>query len=62
MLVMPFGMINSGATFQRLMDQTLESVERGEGYKDDILVYSKTLEEHIRDLRQTFQALKTAGM
>ena len=62
MLVMPFGMINSGATFQRLMDQTLGQVDRYESYIDDILIYSKTFEEHTQDLRQTFQALEKAGI
>ena len=51
MLAMPFGMVNSGATFQRMIDRTLQGVKSAESYVDDILVFSKTFGEHIWHLR-----------
>ena len=36
MLAMPFGLFNSQATFQRLMNQALDGVANAESYVDDI--------------------------
>ena len=60
MLVMPFGMMNAGATFQRLMDQTLLGSKGAESYVDDILVFSHTFDEHLRRLRLVFHGLTVA--
>ena len=60
MLVMPFGMMNAGATFQRLMGQTLQGIKGAESYVDDILVFSRTFDEHLKSLRQVFRRLKVA--
>ena len=40
MVVMPFGLCNSQATFQRLMDNALEGLDRAESYVDDCCVFS----------------------
>ena len=45
MAVMPFGLCNSQATFQRLMDNNLEKVPRAESYVDDCCVFSRSFEE-----------------
>ena len=49
-LRMPFGLCNSPATFQRLMEVCLseENFETLVLYLDDILVFSRTIEEHIQ--------------
>ena len=39
---MSFGLINSGSTYQRLMDETLRDVNRADPYVDDICVHSNT--------------------
>ena len=61
-VVMPFGLCNSQATFQRLMDQALKGVSSAESYVDDILVYSRTFEEHLAHLEEVLQRLDMAGL
>jgi hypothetical protein len=62
--VMPFGLCNAPATFQRLMDQVLYDVtwKFALVYMDDIIIYSKTLEDHQQHLRKIFQLLIEAGL
>ncbi|XP_073153205.1 uncharacterized protein [Henckelia pumila] len=59
-VVMPFGLKNAGATYQRLMDRVFEQQigKNIEVYVDDILVKTRTLDQFITDLTQTFQTLK----
>ena len=59
-LVMPFGVTNAPSQFMHMMNDVLS------GYLDvfvlvfldDILVYSKTVEEHAEHLRKVFDALR----
>ena len=58
--VMPFGLRNAGATYQRLVtimfrDQLGKSME---AYIDDMFVKSREPETHLDDLRQTFNVLR----
>ena len=62
MAVMPFGLCNSQATFQRLMDNILEKVSRAEAYVDDCCVFSRTFEEHLEDLRDTFARIREGNV
>ena len=61
-LKMPFGMINSAATLKRAMKKLLYAVDNVEFYWDDILVHTRTWEEHIKALRELFTRLSEAGM
>lgn len=46
--VMPFGLCNAPATFQRVMQKVLAGL--GDFYVDDILVFSSSVEEHLDHL------------
>ena len=61
---MPFGLTNALATFQHLMETCLGEIHLKWCiiYLDDIIVFSKTLEEHIERLRGVFEKLSAAGL
>ena len=61
---MPFGLTNALATFQCLMKSCLGEMHLKWCiiYLDDIIVFSKTPEEHIERLRGVFEKLLAAGL
>ena len=62
--VMPFGLCNAPATFQRLMENVLAGLVGKQClvYIDDILVIGTTFQEHIEYLRKVFGRLRQAGL
>ncbi|XP_054800138.1 uncharacterized protein LOC129304486 [Prosopis cineraria] len=58
-LVMPFGLTNAPATFCTLMNKLIHPYldQFVVVYLDDIVVYSKTFEEHTQHLKKVFQVL-----
>jgi transposase InsO family protein len=60
-LKMPFGMVNSGATLKRGLKKILEDMQNVIFYWDDILIHTKTWEDHIKALRELFQRLSVSN-
>lgn len=61
---MPFGLINVGATYQRLVNKMFKKQigKTMEVYMDDMLVKSKRAEDHIADLAEMFHILRKYKM
>ena len=55
--VMPFGLKNSAATFQRMMNKIIAGLLGTDCYIDDIVVYSMSLESHLEYLRALFERI-----
>ena len=62
--VMPFGLCNAPASFQRLMDLVLSGLQWSQGlvYLDDIIVLGRSFEEHIKNLDLVFQRLRQSRL
>ncbi|GBG91228.1 hypothetical protein CBR_g52110 [Chara braunii] len=62
--VMRFGLMNAPATFQSLMNKVFRNqINRFVVvYLDDILIFSKSMEEHMRHLEEVLQILKDAQL
>ena len=61
---MLFGLKNAGATYQRLMNKMFaQEIGRNvQVYVDDILVKSRREEDHLEDLKETFDTLHSYNM
>jgi hypothetical protein len=62
--VMPFGLCNAPATFQRLMDCVLAGLhwETCLVYLDDVIIIGKSFEDHLHNLHHVFQRFREAGL
>ncbi|MEW8544975.1 MAG: reverse transcriptase domain-containing protein [Candidatus Thiodiazotropha sp.] len=62
--VLPFGLINSPSVFERLMERVFAGLTFLILliYLDDIIVYSKTFEEHLENLRVVLERLKKSNL
>ena len=66
--VMPFGLMNAPAVFQRLMQQVVTQLNPLEGpefvsvYIDDILVFSRTLDDHLLHLQRVIERIVEVGL
>ncbi|GJU35676.1 reverse transcriptase domain-containing protein [Tanacetum coccineum] len=61
---MPFGLRNSGATYQRLVDKAFQKqIGRNlEVYMDDLVIKSRTKDKIVRDIEETFNTLREINM
>lgn len=61
---MPMGLCNSGASYQRMMDVVLSGLAFDVclAYTDDIIVYSRSLDEHIERLKAVLRRVRNAGL
>ena len=62
--VMPFGLCNAPATFQRLIDRVLSGLKWSSClvYLDDIIVVGKSFSDHLSNLGCVFERLRGAGL
>ena len=60
--VMPFGMSNAPATFQRIINHSIQDLEGAYAYLDDIVVVGDTWDEHFERLHKLLQRLKEVGL
>ncbi|GFW14943.1 retrovirus-related Pol polyprotein from transposon 17.6 [Trichonephila clavipes] len=62
--VMPFGLCNASATFERLMETALGglSYEACLVYLDGIIIVGRSFEEHLKNIRRVLQKLKEANL
>ena len=61
-LRMPFGLKTAGGTLMKGMRKMLQGIENVHNYIDDILVHTKTWEEHVVALHAVLKRLKEAGL
>ncbi|UYV79019.1 hypothetical protein LAZ67_17000657, partial [Cordylochernes scorpioides] len=62
--VMPFGLCNAPATFERMMDKLLAGLKWTIClcYLDDIIVYATSFKEHIERLGKVLRCIQQAGL
>ena len=62
--VMPFGLCNAPASFQRMMDAVLGPLKWQTClvYMDDILIFADTFEEHLDRIATVLEAIEAAGL
>ncbi|KAL5494291.1 hypothetical protein EMCRGX_G015592 [Ephydatia muelleri] len=62
-MVLPFGLNGAPACFQRLMDRILKGCEDfAAAYLDDVVIYSISWQEHLRQLEEVLSRIRRAGL
>ena len=61
---MPFGLTNAGSTFQRMIEGCMgnDYLEMCLLYLDDIIVFSRTFEEHVERVDKVLKRLRECGL
>lgn len=62
--VMPFGLCNAPATFERMMDTLLRGLtwKTCLCYLDDVVVFAENFEQHLQRVRQVLDCFQSAGL
>ena len=62
--VLPFGLCNAPSTFERLMERVLQGLRWQIllVYLDDVIIFSKTIEEHFERMDTVFTKLTQSGL
>lgn len=62
--VMPFGLCNAPATFERMMDSLLRGLKWSTClcYLDDVIVFSPTFDSHLQRLSTILEVFRNAGL
>ena len=58
----PFSLAQAPTYFQRLINEVLTDCNFVMVYLDDIIIFSKTEEEHLQHLEEIFERLRKAGL
>ena len=58
----PFGLAQAPAYFQELMTGILKEMPFAMAYLDDIIIFSKTAEEHLQHIETVFKKLRSAKL
>ena len=59
---MPFGMRNAPAMLQRLINHIIHDVPGCEAYIDNVIIYSDSWEDHVKQIPASFECLKAANL
>jgi len=59
---MPFGMKNSPATFQRLINNVTAGLRGCEAYIDDVIIHSETWKDHVMFIKEFLNRLSNAKL
>ena len=60
--VMPFGLVNTPTTFNRMVRKVLQSVDSLKSYLDDFLAHIRDWEEHLKALYNFFVRVRAANL
>ena len=60
--VTPFGLVNSGASFCRMMRMVLNGMRNTESFVDDVWIYTNTWEEHMMEVEEFLSRIRNAGL
>jgi len=60
--VMPFGMVNSGSTYNRMIRKLLDGSHNLESYVDDVLGHTGNWSKHMEILRDFFERVRKANL
>jgi len=60
--VMPFGLVNAPASFNRIMRRLLYGSEHLDNYVDDMLEHTPTWKEHLSSMRDFLRRVKNAQL
>jgi len=55
---MPFGLVNAGSTYNRMVRKLLDGATNLQSYVDDVIGHTKNWDEHIQTLRDFFERMK----
>ena len=63
-LKIPFGVSQAPSLFTELMNKVLQGIQYKftMAYIDDVIIYSKTFEEHLEHIQAVFDRLRDAGL
>ena len=58
----PFGLSQTPAYFQRLINKVIRGLPFAFGYLDEVLIHSPDIETHLQHMRILFQRLREANL